>query len=621
MVDIYNYRAGHQQRRLHYHQVWVGTAPGQVNAPAVLCSELTAPMDTEYLILTHTCGSPLPGTHVTVLLPGTDRVISLSEVKVFGLPAPPASPPHLRPPPIAPPSAGTLACMACQGQNKGFCTELGTCEQKSITPCRDGAGASEYVAASKADYDFLIGYNLNTVIGYACGSAYAPNTPPPVPPPPPSPPTPPLPPQVPPPPLPSPPPPPPPPLTCYNNCADPGWVSDGSCDDGGDGSEFNLCPLATDCADCGPRFVQSPPPSPLTPPLPLLPPPSPPLPPLAPLPPAPPPPPTEMAQQLVRVQSTTGAAASCAIGTGCMFGYALSLTPVFLSSSPASGNEGDNLTVMGHTLSLIASDNRVYVGNESCEVLTAEQSSNFTPPACPVAACTQEMQTVIRLTCRLPFLHSMASHAVSVATVVGGDAPALASATITTLPQLRQIWPVSGSVAGGTTLTLSGDGFTTHRSVLGVTVGGRNCRVLSTNATTVLCVTSAAAILTKDSSAGVLLSVRGVAANCVASSCDYSYSLRRTPFLTAATVTGQGSGQWSITLNGTFGDGFGTSFPLNDVQILLGGTTACLPVGSASTSELMCVSNPPVAGRQVVTLASAWGAALGTPSVEGTQVM
>eukprot|EP00967_Tisochrysis_lutea_P084194 scaffold117569_cov30-Tisochrysis_lutea.AAC.1 len=50
---------------------------------------------------------------------------------------------------------------------------------------------------------------------------------------------------------------------CLDTCSS--W-SDGSCDDGGQGSEFALCPLGTDCVDCGFRQVPDPPSSPPFPP-------------------------------------------------------------------------------------------------------------------------------------------------------------------------------------------------------------------------------------------------------------------------------------------------------------------------------------------------------------------
>ena len=624
MVEIYNPKHPPHQvwtKYLAYHQVWVGSTPGQIEAPAVLCGAQTAPptgSNTNPSAI-HYCESPLVGTYVTVVLPTSlsfTRELVLGEVKVYGKPAPPMPP---RAPPGTPPAAGHLACLVCQAYNppKGFCRELNTCEMKSITPCSDGQGASEYVAASEEDHAFLVGYNL-AVIGYKCGAVYTPGSPPPVPVSPPLPPFPPFPPNPPPPPSPRPPPAPPPPLTCYDNCIEPGYTGDGSCDDGGSESDFSVCAYASDCADCGPRLTLSPPPvMPASPPFlpapPALPPPL-----LPPLPPAQPPPPTETLKHTVRVQSTTGFTTPCAANADCTFGYALSLTPVLLSTSPAVGNEGELLTITGHTLSLAASENRVYVGNESCEVLTAEQSTNFTPPTCPVTTCTQEMRTVVQLTCRLPHLVSSSlPHKVTVA-IVGGDAVTIASATVETPPQLRQILPSSGSVAGGTALTLVGDGFATSRTALDVIVGGRNCRVLFTNSSTVVCTTPVAVVLTEDSSATVTVSVLGVAASCSNAPCEFTYSRGRTPILTAATVTSTDSSEWSIDLTGSFGDG--SSFPVEGLQIKLGDITACVPVGGPSASLLTCKSAPPLAGNQVVTLTSEWGAPLGAPIIVGAQL-
>ncbi len=98
--------------------------------------------------------------------------------------------------------------------------------------------------------------------------------PPPTPPPPPPSPFPPPPSPSPPPPSPSPPPSPlPPPYSpcvCTNTCSP--HISDGACDDGGSGSEYNVCSLGSDCEDCGARgdgCVSFP--SPSQPPLPPLP--------------------------------------------------------------------------------------------------------------------------------------------------------------------------------------------------------------------------------------------------------------------------------------------------------------------------------------------------------------
>ena len=297
------------------------------------------------------------GSFVTVVLPGNDRYLTLYEVKVYGQPQPPMPP---APPPDLPLSAAQVDCVACQQQSLGFCRNLGTCQPRSLSLCSSGQFgnsdyiapiASEYVAASEADHTFLVGYNLD-VLGYECATAYAPYMPPPVPSPPPAPPTPPSPPSPPPPPPPRPPPISPPPLTCDNTCVlapyspgsgeqasgyewpsptHTGWISDGVCDDGGPGSEYGLCVQGTDCDDCGGRVAPSPPPSP------VLPPPSPdPVQP-PPLPPATPPPPHEVVPVPVLLRGTPSDATSCATGSDCTFGYALSQTPMLISTTPSSG--------------------------------------------------------------------------------------------------------------------------------------------------------------------------------------------------------------------------------------------------------------------------------------------
>jgi len=61
---------------------------------------------------------------------------------------------------------------------------------------------------------------------------------------------------------------------CTETCV---YASDGWCDDGGPGAEYSACSVGTDCTDCGPRMLPTPPSPP--PPSPSPPPPSPPPPP------------------------------------------------------------------------------------------------------------------------------------------------------------------------------------------------------------------------------------------------------------------------------------------------------------------------------------------------------
>merc|ERR1711865_441142 len=93
MVGIFNYGLHHNNRRLlGYHEVWVGFAPGQVAAPAVLCGAQTNPYNPTDPEIFHYCDQLLVGTHVTVYLPGTGRTLALIEVKTYGFPSPPGPP-------------------------------------------------------------------------------------------------------------------------------------------------------------------------------------------------------------------------------------------------------------------------------------------------------------------------------------------------------------------------------------------------------------------------------------------------------------------------------------------------------------------------------------------------
>ena len=173
-------------------------------------------------------------------------------------PSPKPAPPSPMPPP-APPPAPPL-----RRQPVGCdCTDL--CDDMASNGyCDDGGMASTY---SLCDY----GTDC-TDCGVRC-------------PPPPSPPS--------PPPSPSQ----PPGCFCKDDCKSDwlrsSWESNGVCDDGGPGSEYDWCDLGSDCSDCGQRCGYfPPPPSPRPPPSPPLPPsPSPPPPSLRPSPSPPPPPP------------------------------------------------------------------------------------------------------------------------------------------------------------------------------------------------------------------------------------------------------------------------------------------------------------------------------------------
>jgi len=100
-VDVYS-RHDCCQRFLDSFEVWVGPASGSPSTSVGMskCGQATATLEAGPFRVT--CGSPLVGSVVTVLLPGTRRLLALAEVTPYGSSAPTPSPPPLLPPP--PPS-------------------------------------------------------------------------------------------------------------------------------------------------------------------------------------------------------------------------------------------------------------------------------------------------------------------------------------------------------------------------------------------------------------------------------------------------------------------------------------------------------------------------------------
>ena len=286
------------------------------------------------------------------------------------------------------------------------------------------------------------------------------------------------------------------------------------------------------------------------------------------------------------------------------------MTPVLASTSPTTGNEGDTLTIQGHALSTTIAENTVLVGGQPCDVLSA-QAASYSVPSCPVTSCTTELQTLTELTCRLPHLDSFAPHNVTVALASKGTSPLLAAATVTYSPLVRSITPASGSVSGGTVLTLYGDGLSERVGDLDVRLGTSRCRVVATNVSHITCISSAAAALSTDSTVAIDVKVRGVQASCP-TSCTYNYAMANTPKLSFAQIVSTTASKWQVKVQG---ENLATPSSQNTIFI---GSTPCIPTGTGSSLEVICESDPPLSGTQVVTLLHSDGAAAGTPTISGT---
>ena len=174
----------------------------------------------------------------------------------------PPSPPPLPPSPPPSPSPPPGTCLdSCQWSRDRACDDGGPGSQYDV--CELGTDCTDCglrVVAPPSDATV-------TSPSPSPSPVPSPSPPPPFPSPPPPSPLPPITSASPPPsPMPSPPPLPagtPTASLCSELCY---WTADGACDDGGDGASYTECALGTDCVDCGPRVVLAPPPVAAAPP-------------------------------------------------------------------------------------------------------------------------------------------------------------------------------------------------------------------------------------------------------------------------------------------------------------------------------------------------------------------
>ena len=327
------------------------------------------------------------------------------------------------------------------------------------------------------------------------------------------------------------------------------------------------------------------------------------------MPPSPPPPgPIETRQETVSIGGTPFA---CLVAGGCSFHHKLFMTPVLTTISTTSANPGDTLTLHGHGFSTTAAENTVTVGGEPCAVTAAAQDASYSAPACPVGACSAA-RDLVQLSCTLPPHDAFAPHAVSVTVAGYGAAPALAAATVSYTVTLASVSPLIGSLGGGTTLTLTGDGLSQLSSDVAVVVGGVGCRVVTATYNQVTCVTGTHMIAAMHD---VSLSVRGVGAVCTNAACAFEYSTAATPTLTSSSWAANTaeSDSWTLSLGGS---GFGAA-PLVTV-----GSTACNASAGVTDTALQCSLTPPMGGLQTIQLWRAdWGWATGTQQVTGASLL
>lgn len=228
----------------------------------------------------------------------------------------------------------------------------------------------------------------------------------------------------------------------------------------------------------------------------------------------------------------------------CYFIYGRDLNPMATSITPTTGSHGDSVTIIGSGFSIVAMENIIKFGDVSCDITSS---------------------TAIMITCTLG-AGLVGQKPLNIEVLNYGMASVTDDLYINYTISLAHVMPSSGSVAGGTIITISGYGFTQDTSacpmtsrgmlcsdwMISVDIGGQACSIISINSTDITCSTPMGSVGSTD--------VTVTATCCQDNSLQftdtivggYSYNSSVTATVTSvAPTSGSAAGGDSITIIGS----------------------------------------------------------------------
>ena len=200
-------------------------------------------------------------------------------------------------------------------------------------------------------------------------------------------------------------------------------------------------------------------------------------------------------QQLVKVDLLIHGVAALCQGN-CSFSYLESITAFVTRISPNSIKGSVKVLIEGEGFGTILEDISVFIGNQQFRAIDVNEN-NITVLVTPLPAGIY-----------------------SLSVVVGTKGLALGNLTVSS-PPVASVTPTSGSIGGGTTLMITGNGFYPGNTT--VTVGDEPCQIISVNSSEVYCRTPAGTA----GRVSVKISVNAVAYPPL----SFTYALEDTPLL------------------------------------------------------------------------------------------
>lgn len=222
--------------------------------------------------------------------------------------------------------------------------------------------------------------------------------------------------------------------------------------------------------------------------------------------------------------------------SGCSYSYSSDRTPMVTTVTPSTYSGDENITIDGSGFAEQPEDNIITVGGEyTCSPIMASSSQIVCSlPALPAKSYELSLK-VCNISNDRCFGYASISDSASM---------------ITSIANLTSVSPMSGSVAGGTALTIVGTGFSSDISSITVTIGGQQCEVRFANYSTIMCLTSANDV---EGTYSVNVAIEGLS-SFPSDSLSYNYSMLSTPVVSGITPTNGQRGDM-VTISGS---GFGS---------------------------------------------------------------
>ena len=302
-------------------------------------------------------------------------------------------------------------------------------------------------------------------------------------------------------------------------------------------------------------------------------------------------------------------------GVSAVFNFTYSEVLTLTSVTPIKGSVVDrnHLTLAGTGFSVTATDNLVMVGSSPCELSAA----NATHLICYTDGGAPGLKDVTVFVTELGFANQAMAY--------------------TNAFEVASVSPRTGSIAGGTAVTITGEGLNATSSQASVAIGESICDVTSATYTTLMCRTRPVGSSLEDSASLVSVGIKQHTALCEKAAqsvsiggadlsmgaCEFGFYSSSTPTVVSVSPTeGAVASSLMITVSGT---GFSATPAENSVWVGVGPSAAPLwsefeslqrcTVTSSTATELICELGASYASvQQVYVSVEGYGIAKGSPT-------